>query len=118
MIFLLALIPATMLTVAGYFVLFLSHRSEGSLRSFGRYLGIWALALAALVVLGGMFAAGHMRGAHPGMWGHEGMHCPWMEREDSDRWNERYDRRSPGTSPAPETPSPGAPPGAPPPPTG
>jgi hypothetical protein len=100
MIFLLALIPATMLTVAGYFVLFLSHRAEGSLRSFGRYLGIWAFALAGLVALGGLFAAGHMHGAHPGMWGsHEGVHCPWMDRRDGDRLDERRERRSGGTAP-------------------
>jgi hypothetical protein len=86
MIFLLALIPATALTVAGYVALFLSHRSEGALRSFGRYLGIWAFVLAALVALGGMFAAGHMR-AHRGMWGpHPAMHCPWMgERPEGPR---------------------------------
>ena len=64
MIFLLALIPATALTVAGYVALFLSHRSEGSLRTFGRYLGIWAFILAGLVALGGMFAAGHMHHMH------------------------------------------------------
>jgi len=119
MIFLLALIPATMLTIAGYFVLFLSHRSEGSHKAFGRYLGIWAFTLAGLVALGGMFAAGHLHGAHPGMWGpNAGMHCPWMERRDSDRWDERRDRRPPGTSPAPETPSPPGPAGTPPPTTG
>jgi hypothetical protein len=86
MIFLLALIPATALTVAGYVALFLSHRSEGALRTFGRYLGIWAFVLAALVALGGMFAAGHMR-AHGGMWGrHSGIHCPWMgERSEGPR---------------------------------
>jgi len=32
MIYFIALIPATALTVAGYFVLFLSHRSEGAFR--------------------------------------------------------------------------------------
>jgi hypothetical protein len=59
MIYFLALIPATMLTVAGYFVLYLSNRSEGALRSFGKYLGFWAFALAALVILGAIFAAAH-----------------------------------------------------------
>ena len=115
MIFLLALIPATMLTVAGYFVLFLSHRAEGSLRSFGRYLSIWAFALAGLVALGGLFAAGHMHGAHPGMWGpHAGMYCPWKDRRDGDRWDERRDRRSGDTAPeapaAPPAEAPAAPP--------
>jgi hypothetical protein len=76
MIYFLALLPATALTIAGYFVLFLSNRSEGSFRTFGRYLGFWAFTLAALVVLGAIFAAAHghrhhcpMMGA-PGMYGH------------------------------------------------
>src|SRR6202007_3413010 len=45
-IYLLALIPATVLTIAGYVVLVLSTRAEGGLRSFGRYLGFWAFTLA------------------------------------------------------------------------
>jgi hypothetical protein len=76
MIYFLALLPATALTIAGYFVLFLSNRSEGSFRTFGKYLGFWAFTLAALVVLGAIFAAAHghrhhcpMMGA-PGMYGH------------------------------------------------
>ena len=59
MIYFLALIPATGLTVAGYFVLFLSHRSEGAFRAFGKYLGFWAFALAGLIILGAIFAAAH-----------------------------------------------------------
>jgi hypothetical protein len=115
MIFLLALIPATGLTVAGYVALFLSQRSEGALKTFGRYLGIWAWVLAALVVLGGMFAAGHVRahagmwGPHPGMWGtHEGMQCPWMEGRDADRW-ERREPRPPGAQPPEGAGTPAAP---------
>ncbi len=57
MIYFLALLPATMLTIAGYGVLFLAHRSEGALKSFGRYLGFWAFTLAALVLSGS-----HLRG--------------------------------------------------------
>ena len=114
MIFLLALIPATALTVAGYVALFLSQRSEGALKTFGRYLGIWAWVLAALVVLGGMFAAGHMRAMHHGMWGGEGMHCPWMERREGDRMWEYRERGEPGVAPGspaaspPEAPPPAA----------
>jgi|SRR5580700_2927806 hypothetical protein len=114
MIFLLALIPATALTVAGYVALFLSHRSEGALRTFGRYLGIWAFVLAALVALGGMFAAGHMR-AH-GAWGpHSGMHCPWMrERPEGPRTESREMLREPPPGGVPPGPAPAAnPPGAP-----
>ena len=109
MFFLLALIPATALTVAGYVALFLSHRSDGGLKTFGRYLGFWAFILAGLVVLGGMFAAGHMHRMHEMALAHGGMYCPWMEGRDSDRW-ERQERREPaapaaaGTPPAPAAP--------------
>ena len=64
MIYLLALVPATALTVAGYFVLYLSARSEGALRTFGRYLGFWAFTLAGLVILGALFAAAAHGGRH------------------------------------------------------
>ncbi|MFZ0009030.1 MAG: hypothetical protein WAK94_12400 [Steroidobacteraceae bacterium] len=80
MIYFLALLPATALTIAGYFVLYFSGRAEGGLRTFGRYLGFWAFTLAGLVILGAIFAAAHrghrMRAMHDGMRG--GMHCPWM----------------------------------------
>jgi hypothetical protein len=59
MIYFLALIPATALTVAGYCVLYVTHRSEGGFRSFGKYLGFWAFSLAGLVILGAIFAAAH-----------------------------------------------------------
>jgi hypothetical protein len=72
MIYLLVLLPATALTIGGYFALFLSGRSEGRMRTFGRYLGYWAFMLAALLVLGAIFAAGH-RGHQCPMWMH-GMH--------------------------------------------
>jgi hypothetical protein len=80
MMFFLALFPATALTVAGYVVLFLSARSEGRLRTFGKYLGFWAFTLAVLVILGAIFTAGHgghrcpIFGTH-GM--HERMHGAW-----------------------------------------
>jgi hypothetical protein len=80
MIYFLALIPATALTVAGYCVLYVSHRSEGSFRSFGKYLGFWAFSLAGLVVLGAIFAAahGHRYGAMmQERSGHGMMHRPW-----------------------------------------
>lgn len=72
MIYLLVLLPATALTIGGYFALFLSGRSDGVMRTFGRYLGYWAFMLAALLVLGAIFAAGH-RGRQCPMWMH-GMH--------------------------------------------
>jgi hypothetical protein len=72
-IFLLALLPATALTVAGYVALFLSARCSGAMHSFGKFLGFWAFTLAGLVILGALFAAAHYR--HHGM---HGMHCPWI----------------------------------------
>ena len=72
MIYLLVLLPATALTVAGYVALFLAGRSEGGMRAFGKYLGYWAFTLAALLVLGAIFAAAH-GGHHCPMWMH-GMH--------------------------------------------
>ncbi len=62
MIFFLALIPATALTIGGYFVLYLSNRSEGAAQTFGKYLSFWAFTLAALVILGTIFAAAHNGG--------------------------------------------------------
>jgi len=88
MIFLLALLPATMLTVAGYVVHYLSNRSEGTFRSFGKYLSFWVFTLAALVIIGALFAAAHH---HNGMgdWRamHERMHGPWHEgpRDNNER---------------------------------
>jgi len=105
-IFLLALLPATALTIAGYFVLYFSQRAEGGLRSFGNYLGFWAFTLAGLVVLGALFAAAHggHRGAYAlrGMRG--GMQCPWQERG---RGGPRMDERA-----GPPPPPPAEPPGA------
>jgi hypothetical protein len=73
MIYFLALLPATALTIAGYFVLFLADRSEGSFRTLGKYLGFWAFSLAGLVILGAIFAAAH-RGHHCPMMGERGAH--------------------------------------------
>jgi len=84
MIYFLALLPATALTIAGYFVLYLATRSEGALRTFGRYLGFWAFTLAGLLILGSIFAAAHGHRHCPffGMHGtHERMDGPWPPEE-------------------------------------
>jgi len=73
MIYFLALLPATALTIAGYFVLYLSGRSEGALRTFGKYLGFWAFTLAGLLILGAVFAAAH-GGHHCPVFGMHAMH--------------------------------------------
>ena len=107
MIFFLALIPATMLTIAGYAALYLAHRSEGGLKSFGKYLGFWAFTLAALVVLGSFLAAAHHVRTHGWMMrGYAGgaapRQCPYMMP-----WRPS----PPGVAPQG---APGAPPAAPP----
>ncbi len=79
MIYFLALLPATALTIGGYVVLVLSARAEGALRTFGKYLGFWAFTLAGLIILGAIFAAAHGPRHCPflGMHGmHEHMYCP------------------------------------------
>jgi hypothetical protein len=109
MIYFIPLIPATALTIAGYFVLYLSNRSEGTFQKFGRYLGFWAFTLAGLVVLGAIFAAAH-GGRHGAMHGMHGrMDGPWPgdPRFFEPRENE------PETTPQPpaSAPNPTAPPG-------
>jgi hypothetical protein len=103
MIYFLALIPATGLTVAGYFVLFLSNRSEGAFRAFGKYLGFWAFTLAGLIVLGAIFAAAH--GRHHHCMGEEWMHG----RSDVPPYFRGPPEERPAPPQAPTTPSPGAP---------
>lgn len=56
MLLLFSLVPATTLSVIGFFVLFTSTRAEGALRRFGQYLAIWHLFLAGVLVLGGLLA--------------------------------------------------------------
>ncbi len=51
MIYFLALVPATILTMPGCGVLFLAQRAEGPLKSFGGDLGFWAFTLAGLLVV-------------------------------------------------------------------
>ena len=123
MIYLVALIPATALTIAGYFVLYLSNRTEGSFRTFGKYLGFWAFTLAGLIVLGAIFAAAHcgrdgamngVRGMHGCMHGHgpdePRLFGPRMdEPRDTDRRGETG--RGDVPQPPPSVPNATAPPG-------
>jgi hypothetical protein len=123
MIYLVALIPATALTIAGYFVLYLSNRTEGTFRTFGKYLGFWAFTLAGLIVLGAIFAAVHC-GRHGAMNGVRGMHgCMHGPRPDDPRlFDPRMDEprdtdrrgetgRGDVPQPPPSVPNPTAPPG-------
>jgi len=118
MIYFVALLPATGLTVAGYFVLFLAHRSEGAFRTFGKYLGFWAFTLAALVILGAIFAAAR-GGRYGAMMGERGMYgrmhgsCPDDPRFFGPRGNDgqapappRAGAPNAATPPSPASPSP------------
>jgi len=110
MILLLALIPATMLTVAGYGVMYLAHRSEGGVRSFGKYLAFWAFTLAALVLIGAIIAAAHVR-THRGYFIHG---RPGMMMRGPGAWGPEWcPMRDEPTPPAAGGPGAAAPPGPP-----
>lgn len=115
MIYFLALIPATALTIAGYFVLYLSHRSDGAFKALGKYLGFWAFTLAALVILGAIFAAAH--GGHHGGMMYGRMHRHWPGDPRFPRPEERDDANDEAAHAAPQAPVDAPPPKAPPPPS-
>jgi hypothetical protein len=55
MCFFFSFLPATFWVVVGYFVLFASTKSEGSVRTFGRVLAIWIFIIAAFIPLMGAY---------------------------------------------------------------
>ena len=55
MCFFFSLLPATIWLIVGYFVLFSSTKTEGSVQKFGRVLSIWVFVIAALIPLMGLF---------------------------------------------------------------
>jgi hypothetical protein len=55
MCFFMSLIPATIIVVIGYFVLFSSQKAEGCIRRFGRVLAIWIFVVALFPLIGGAF---------------------------------------------------------------
>ncbi len=56
MCFFFSLIPATIFTVIGYFVLFSSKNTEGPLRKFGQVLAIWLFIIALFFPICGAYA--------------------------------------------------------------
>jgi hypothetical protein len=102
MIFLIALFPATMLTIAGYAALYLAHRSEGNLKAFGRFLGFWAFTLAALLVLACLFLAAHGGRMHGMMMMHG---CPAQMGPGQDWPNKPWGYLPPGSPPPPAAPA-------------
>ncbi len=79
--FFFSLIPATILAVVGYFILYASQKSDGKTAAFGKFLSFWVFLLAALVILGGVagsiFGFRHM----DGMRHKDGMSRYWQYRE-------------------------------------
>ena len=55
MCFFFSVLPATLWVVLGYFVLFSSTKTDGSVRTFGRILAIWVFVVAAFFPLMGAY---------------------------------------------------------------
>ena len=56
MCFFFSLIPTTMIAVIGFFVLFAASRTEGTVQTVGKVLGIWLFVLALLPLGAGTYA--------------------------------------------------------------
>jgi hypothetical protein len=56
MYFFVSLIPATLVVVLGYFILFSSTKAQGGVKTFGQILAVWVLILAAIFPLAGAYA--------------------------------------------------------------
>lgn len=55
MCFFFSLIPATIFTVIGYFVLFSSTKAEGNVKKFGFILAIWIFIVALFPIIMGAY---------------------------------------------------------------
>jgi len=74
MYFFFSLIPATLVLVVGYFVLFSSTKTQGAVKLFGQVLAAWLFVLAAIFPIAGAYATyaglppigAMMRSMHPG----------------------------------------------------
>ncbi len=53
--FIFSLIPATIFTVIGYFVLFSTTKTEGAVQKFGRVLAIWVFIVALFFPMMGLY---------------------------------------------------------------
>jgi hypothetical protein len=113
---LFALTTLTALTlgvVIGFFVLFTASKTQGPLRTFGKYLGIWLFVLVAIVVVS--IPAAPMMEGRPGRL-HTGSHMmPGPEMHEmmidkmkgSDR--DRVPESTPEITPVPQANSPSTP---------
>ena len=57
MFFFISLLPATFWAIVGYFVLFSTSRAEGPIKTFGRFLGVWALVISGFILLAGAYVS-------------------------------------------------------------
>ena len=57
MCFFISLLPATFWAVVGYFALYSSTRAEGSIKTLGRFLGVWALVISGFILLAGAYVS-------------------------------------------------------------
>ena len=55
MCFFFSFMPATFWAVLGYFILFLSTRTEGAGQTIGWALAIWAFLIAGFILLAGAY---------------------------------------------------------------
>lgn len=55
MCFLFSFMPATFWVTVGYFVLYSSAKTEGSIGKFGRYLAIWIFIVAVAILICGAY---------------------------------------------------------------
>jgi hypothetical protein len=55
MCFFFSLIPATVFTTVGYFVLFASTKAEGTTKKFGHILAIWIFIIATFPLIMGAY---------------------------------------------------------------
>ena len=55
MCFFFSLIPATIFTVIGYFVLFSSTKTEGNVKLFGQILAVWIFIVATFPIMMGLY---------------------------------------------------------------
>ena len=55
MCFIFSLIPGTIFTVIGYFVLFSSTKTEGAVQKLGQVLAIWVFVVALFFPMMGLY---------------------------------------------------------------
>jgi hypothetical protein len=72
MCFFFSLIPATLLVVVGYFVLFSATKAEGPVQMFGYLLAVWVFIIAAFFPITGAYVT--LAGLCPSMETMKSMH--------------------------------------------